>query len=79
MLDGFLHKRFLAEMNMESVLYVMIMVIVSLFAIIFYLFLPKFLSPILVLIALLFTVFLSRYLYFHFGIVADTLPLLLAG
>ncbi len=79
MLDGFLQKRFLIEMSMnEWMFYIIGILLLSLISIIAYLFLPKFISPIVALITLVFLIFLSRYLYFNSGIVIEIFPVLLA-
>lgn len=78
LLNGFLQNRFLIEKNIEDMMYIIGILLLSLISISTFLFLPKFISPIVVLFTLVFLVFLSRYLYFNSGIVIEIFPVLLA-
>ncbi len=78
LLDGFLQDRFLIESTNEGIVYKILIFFISFISIVAYLFLPKFISPIVALITLIFLIFLSRYLYFNSGIVIEIFPVLLA-
>lgn len=59
-------------------LYIIGILLLSLISITAFLFLPKFISPIVAVVTLIFLIFLSRYLYFNSGIVIEIFPVLLA-
>ena len=65
MLDGFLQNRTLRDINTTHPLLFITLLFLVLFVVALYLFLPKFASPFVALISLIFTVFLCRYLYFY--------------
>lgn len=78
LLDGFLQDRFLVESTHDGISYKILILLLSLISIVAFLFLPKFISPIVALVTLVFLVFISRYLYFNSGIVIEIFPVLLA-
>ena len=74
-LDGYLQNRIPREA--DPILYYTILVFVSLGAVVLYLFLPKYVSPLLALFLMLATIWLGRYLYGVQGLVIDIFPALL--
>ena len=79
MLDGFLQNRVLVPYKWENIEYKVYICILSLLVIFISVLLPGYMSMIFTVLFLVFLLWTSRYIYFQFGIVADTLPLLLAG
>ena len=79
MLDGLLQKRFLVEWNIGVSGYftIFILFIVCIFSSL-YLFLPKYISPIFMIISLILTILVSRYIYFHYAVVVDINSLLIS-
>lgn len=78
MLDGFLQNRILRDINTTHPLLFVTLLFLVLFVVVLYLFLPKFVSPLVALILLIFTAFLCRYLYFQYALVIEIFPVLLA-
>lgn len=77
LLDSFLHQKFLQKMSDQSIY--IIFVLITLFIIPVYFYLPKFVSPILFIFSLVITIFCLRYFYDNNNLIIDSLPIILAS
>lgn len=77
LLDGILQDKIPEEI---SWIYTLIAgIIVTIFAVTLYFFLPKFVAPIVMIAAIIFTIFIARYAYSEWQILFDIFPFLLSA
>ncbi len=76
-LDGILQNKLLSELG-STTTYIL-SIVVTILAVLLYFFLPKFISPIVAVFAIILTIFVARYSYGEWRVVFDIFPFLLSG
>ena len=78
-LDGILQNRFLTEYTLLDFRFFLGVIILIVTTVAIYMLFPKFIAMLSAVFVTLWIIWISRYLYFHYGIVLEMFPVLLAG